>query len=305
MPGRVKPKVSYLLSVYNGEKTLSSTLESLFNQKDIDLEIIAVNDGSADNSLKILKKYAASDRRLKIFQRFHLGLSLSRNFAVKKAKGDYLASASQDDIYLPDKSISQINYLKEKNLDFCFTQVEIIDEGGHIINHRSKKIYNAPLLPHPFTFFQVMFFWNVCSPTFLCKSYCYDKIKWHPSIFPFSDKNLWLKMLLEYKGGKLPQISLYRRLQPSAKQQNFSNIPLDFLYLEHRAAVLSALLYKFIPPGFILPLNNFLRVVKCFLEVEKDPADLSAYRNLAAVYRKLNYTLAVKNLEEIMEFLKT
>ena len=142
-----KPTVSYILCVYNGEKTLAESLHSLHGQKDIDLEIIAVNDGSADNSLKILKRFKQNFGRMKIITIPQRGLAHARNTGIQLAGGDFLASASQDDIYLPEKTIRQINYLEKYKLDFCFSEVELINYRGRQIEDSSLKIYNASLWP--------------------------------------------------------------------------------------------------------------------------------------------------------------
>ena len=86
-----KTKISVIVPVYNGEEFLSQCLDSILAQTLQDIEILCVNDGSTDNSLKILKGYAKKDKRIQIINQKNQGLSVSRNNAMKIAKGEYLS----------------------------------------------------------------------------------------------------------------------------------------------------------------------------------------------------------------------
>lgn len=89
-------KVSIIVPVYNGEKLLKRCLKSLLNQTLQDIEIICVNDGSTDNSVKIIKKYL--DSRLKLINNnINSGLSVSRNKGMEIATGEYVGFVDCDD----------------------------------------------------------------------------------------------------------------------------------------------------------------------------------------------------------------
>ena len=101
----MNPKISIIIPVYNAEKYLSDTLESVLCQSFTSFEVIAVNDGSTDGSLKLLNIYADRDKRIRIIDKPNTGVSDTRNVAIKAAKGEYLAFLDADDVYAP-------NYLK-------------------------------------------------------------------------------------------------------------------------------------------------------------------------------------------------
>lgn len=103
------PKVSVILPVYNVEPYLDEALCSLENQTLKDIEIIAVNDGSTDNSLAILEKHAITEKRLQIYCQTNEGLSGARNTGMKHCQGEYVYFMDSDDI------------LNEKALDDCYT----------------------------------------------------------------------------------------------------------------------------------------------------------------------------------------
>ena len=86
----MNPKVSILVPVYNMESYLPRCLDSLRSQTLTDIEIIAVNDGSTDNSLQILKAYARTDCRIIVVDRCNGGVSAARNEAIRLARGEYI-----------------------------------------------------------------------------------------------------------------------------------------------------------------------------------------------------------------------
>ena len=98
----MKPKISVILPVYNAEKYLSATLDSVLSSSFSDFEIVAANDGSTDSSLSILKEYAERDARIKIIDKQNTGVSDTRNTAIEAAEGEYLAFLDSDDIYSPN-----------------------------------------------------------------------------------------------------------------------------------------------------------------------------------------------------------
>ena len=90
-------KVSIIVPVYNVEKYLRKCLDSLINQTLKDIEIICVNDGSKDNSLKILEEYSKKDNRIIVINQENAGLSVARNSGMKIAKGQYIGFVDSDD----------------------------------------------------------------------------------------------------------------------------------------------------------------------------------------------------------------
>lgn len=96
------PKISIIIPVYNAEKYLRDCLVSIQNQTFTDFEVICVNDGSTDNSLKILEEFAKKDVRFKIINQKNQGVDLTRANGYKKAKGEYIAWVDNDDLCQPD-----------------------------------------------------------------------------------------------------------------------------------------------------------------------------------------------------------
>ena len=96
------PKISVIIPVYNVEKYLAECLTSVVNQTFKDIEIICVNDGSTDNSPKILEEFAQKDDRIRIINQENQGLSAARNTGLDVETGEYVSFLDSDDFVRTD-----------------------------------------------------------------------------------------------------------------------------------------------------------------------------------------------------------
>ena len=110
-------KVSVIVPVYNVEKYLGKCLDSLVNQTLKEIEIIVVNDGSPDNSQKIIDKYAKKYKNIKAYKKENGGLSDARNYGIKKANGKYIAFVDSDDYVSVNMMEVMYNKAISDNLD--------------------------------------------------------------------------------------------------------------------------------------------------------------------------------------------
>ena len=95
------PKISVLLPVYNSERYVGRAVKSILAQTLDDFELIAIDDGSTDRSLAILRSYESTDKRMRVFSRGNRGSTKTRNELVGLARGTYLAVMDADDISRP------------------------------------------------------------------------------------------------------------------------------------------------------------------------------------------------------------
>lgn len=94
---------SIIIPAYNVEKYIEQTLKSVLFQSFKDFEVICVDDGSEDKTLKIIEKYEKKDHRIKILKtKKHIGPGGARNLAIKEACGKYIACVDADDVVMPD-----------------------------------------------------------------------------------------------------------------------------------------------------------------------------------------------------------
>lgn len=113
------PKISVIIPVYNVEKYLPQALESVINQTFADLEIVCVNDGSTDNSLKILEEYAQKDERIKIINQENSGYGAACNRALENITGEYFAILEPDDYIEPRMYEELLNLIIDNNADIA------------------------------------------------------------------------------------------------------------------------------------------------------------------------------------------
>ena len=125
-------KISVIIPVYNGEKTIKRCLDSVLNQTFDDFEVIAVNDGSTDKTLEILN--GIDDLRLRVITRENAGQGVARNDGIKASLGEYLAFVDADDTMC--EHMLEVMYKEAKESGSQIVQCGIIDHMGDIIAAR-------------------------------------------------------------------------------------------------------------------------------------------------------------------------
>ena len=134
-------KVSVILAVYNGEQFVRESIESVLNQTHSNIQLIIINDGSTDQTDKIIREI--KDDRIEIVtlpENRHI--SYATNVGMEKATGDYLAIIDSDDRWRNDKLEIQLEYLQaHPEHEGCFSWVDLIDKNGDVVNDRYLGIY--------------------------------------------------------------------------------------------------------------------------------------------------------------------
>jgi glycosyltransferase involved in cell wall biosynthesis len=201
------PKVSVVMSVYNGEKYLRSSIESILRQTYSDLEFIIINDGSTDTGLDIINEYAKKDERIKLISRENIGLVYSLNEGIKKAQGEYIARMDADDIAMPVRLEKQLKYAQEEGLAVCGAWAEGIDDLGNKIKDMdyppdTEKIRRYTLLHNPFI-----------HPSVIFRKDIFEKVGGYRQFFKhIEDYELWTRMVFKYRTGNIPEKLLQYRL---------------------------------------------------------------------------------------------
>lgn len=139
--------VSIVMPVYNGEKLIDQAIESILAQSYKNFELIIVNDGSTDKTLKIVDSYAKKDKRIKVINQQNQKLPQSIANGFKESCGEYSMWVGADDILHKNCVEALINDLKDNpKTDFVFPNVRLIDENGEIISSNRWYAHN---LKHP------------------------------------------------------------------------------------------------------------------------------------------------------------
>ena len=132
----VNPKVSVVMSVYNGAISLDESMRSILAQTFTDFELIVINDASTDTTASILKGYEARDPRVKVVTNEHnLGLTKSLNKGAGMAKGEYIARMDADDVACPQRFAKQVAFLD------THTEYGLVGTWADVIDDTGKKIH--------------------------------------------------------------------------------------------------------------------------------------------------------------------
>ncbi|WP_434979825.1 glycosyltransferase family 2 protein [Daejeonia sp. YH14] len=114
--------ISVIIPLYNGENTIIAALESVRRQSSAEesFEIIVIDDGSTDCSGEVVEKYMLQHPEMDIIiiRQENKGVSAARNAGLKRASGDYIALLDADDEWLPEKTVRQLKYLRNDDVDF-------------------------------------------------------------------------------------------------------------------------------------------------------------------------------------------
>lgn len=151
-PEIVKPKISFISSVYNKEKYLSSFISSIQNQDLKDFEIVLVDDCSTDNSIQKINEFQSKDKRIKLIKNIkNQGALNSRYKGAIFSKGEYIMFVDSDDIVLKEGIIKAYSHIKSNNLDMVEFN-SVYDNVTEIYINRNyykyRDIIYQPILSH-------------------------------------------------------------------------------------------------------------------------------------------------------------
>ena len=127
-----KIKVSLIIPVYNAEEFLDESINSILNQTLSDIELVCVNDGSKDDSLKMLENFSKKDNRIKIIDQKNQGCGAARNKALENATGDYIYFFDPDDYLVPDALEKLYENAISNNSDFVIFKIASFRDGEPI-----------------------------------------------------------------------------------------------------------------------------------------------------------------------------
>ena len=150
-----KPQISFVASVYNKEKYLTSFITSIQNQNLKEFELIFVDDNSTDNSIKIINNFMKKDKRIKLIKnKKNMGTLFTRYNGAIYAKGEYIIFVDSDDIVLKEGISNSYNYIKQKNLDMIEFNT-IFEENNNTVYisrryYKYSKIIYQPILSYIF-----------------------------------------------------------------------------------------------------------------------------------------------------------
>jgi glycosyltransferase involved in cell wall biosynthesis len=134
------PLISIVLCSYNGERFIKEQIDSILHQTYSHIELIISDDASTDSTARILNQYKSNDKVKLFFQQENIGPSKNFEFALKQAKGAFIAFSDQDDIWLPQK-IEKL-YFAIGDSALIYSDSELVDEEGARLNIKISNLRN-------------------------------------------------------------------------------------------------------------------------------------------------------------------
>ena len=207
--------VSVIMSTYNEKpKWIQESIESILNQTYENIEFIIVLDNPDNNSInELILSYSNKDSRINVVKNAkNLGLTASLNSALLFAKGDYIARMDADDISALNRFEKQINYIRENNLDFVFSAMNIINEKGEAKFKSSDRV----LPPKSVNILSSIS--NVAThPTWFLKKAIYDMLGGYPEVPFCEDYDFVLRSISHgFKIGRMSDLLLSYRVRESS-----------------------------------------------------------------------------------------
>lgn len=184
------PRVSVIMPVYDVEQYIKKAVDSILEQTYSDFELIAVNDGSPDNSLKILEKYARQDDRIHVVSQENRGLVATLNRGISLARGEYIARMDPDDISFPRRFEQQVAVLD------AYSSVVLVAGGFEVIDQDDEFLYREVIPVHNEDIKRSMFLRNpIAHGSVMFRKKAFDIIGGYSSTCgPMEDFYLWTQL---------------------------------------------------------------------------------------------------------------
>lgn len=205
-----RPEVSVVVSVYNGARYLSESIESLLCQEDVDFELIIVDDGSTDATPRLLAQFAARDARVRVIRQENLGLTQALIRGCAAARGNFIARQDADDLSLPGRLSTQAQMLaRDNSLVFVSCWADVIGPNGEVL-----LTYTRPLGPEAAT---RMLLDRIGGPpghgSVMFRRDAYQRAGGYtPELYFAQDSDLWLRFGLIGRLQYVPEVLYQYRL---------------------------------------------------------------------------------------------
>jgi glycosyltransferase involved in cell wall biosynthesis len=200
--------VSVILPVYNSERFVAETIESVLAQTFREFELIAIDDGSTDRSREILDSFATRDPRVRVVGRTNRGLVATLNEGLSLARGEYVARIDADDLCDPRRFELQVNaFADDPGLVAVGSSAAVIDEEGHPLGE-----YATPLTHEEIETFHLRGDSAIHHPAVMFRTDAVRRLGGYRELVPCEDFDLWLRLGEVGRLVNLPEQLITKRL---------------------------------------------------------------------------------------------
>ncbi len=232
------PGVTVLMPVYNAATHLKAAVDSILNQTLSDFEFLIINDGSTDESGKILREYAQKDRRITLIEQENKGLIDTLNYGIEQSTGEYIARMDADDVAYPERLERQCDFLnRNKSIGACGTWIRALNHPSFNIikyykNHEDicMHMFKLVAFAHP----TVMMRRDVLAA---------NNIKYNKNFKHAEDYEFWRELASITRLANLPEVLLDYRFHPNQVSSTHKSTQVDNAK-KARMAILEHLLQR-------------------------------------------------------------
>lgn len=192
----LKIKASFVIPVYNGQSFLAQAIESCLKQTEKKIEVIVVDDGSTDNTKRIIDHFAARDKRVvPVFLNQNMGRSHARNEGISVAQGDVVFVCDADDLNVSTRVSDTLNYMKKNpTVDIVYGQFNLLDPVG-----RFQDGYDV--MPFDFERVKSDKLTYICHSTMAFKRAVFEKVQYENGEISKCGIDDWVFQVSAHKAG--------------------------------------------------------------------------------------------------------
>ena len=237
------PLVSVVIPVFNGEKTIQETIESVLNQTLTDFELLVINDGSQDGTLEIVERIP--DSRIQVFSYPNAGQSTSRNRGIEIAKGGYISFIDADDLWTPDKLEAQLQALQANpKAGVAYSWTDWIDESSQLLGKGSYNTEQGEV----FTKLLLNDFVANGSNVLIRRDALTEVGGFDPSVTPAEDWDLWLRLAARYEFVAVRSPQILYRISPNSASFNVWKMEASSLQVIDKAFAIAPESLQYLKP---------------------------------------------------------
>jgi glycosyltransferase involved in cell wall biosynthesis len=217
----MKPEVSIIMPVLNGERYIRQSIESIAAQTYRDYELVVIDDGSTDRTREIVESFRGRMTIRYIHHAQNQGIARSMNDGVRASQGEYITFLDHDDIWFPRMLATQVGYLNtHPEVAMVHSDFQTIDGAGGILESsvavcRGRKRASGQVFRELFQESQV------CGITVVVRKSVVDQMRGFDERLHWGDYHLWLRIALRYPIGFTPEVLAQYRQHSSQSTRTY------------------------------------------------------------------------------------
>ena len=225
--------ISIIIPAYNAENYIADTIQSVLNQSYTNWELIVVNDGSSDNTDRIVASFVDKDERITLLNKTNSGVSDTRNIGINLAKGKYIAFLDADDTWEINNLLEKVNVLEDNTIDWVFSDATLIDENSHKVGNKLGDddsilthylLWDRTVVPGP------------CSNVIVKRKCLENGLRFDSQFSTAADQDFCFNLSAQFNGKRIAKELWSYRILPNSMSRNIVVMEKDHIGVYKKAA---------------------------------------------------------------------